>query len=60
MFHQATFVTTAQHHRDHLVERAAALTGQRPRALCRRRRARTALVGAVRALPSVAFGLRRG
>jgi len=60
MFHHATFVTTTQHHRDRLVERAAALTGQRPRAVCRPRRSRSALARAVRTLPAVAAGLRRG
>jgi len=60
MFHHATFVTTRQHQRSQLVERAAALTGERPRAVCRRRSARATLAAAVRALPAVAFGHRRG
>lgn len=60
MFHSGTFVTTSQHHRERLVERAAALTGERPRALCRRRSPRAALARAVRSLPSLATGLRRG
>ncbi len=57
MFHHATFVTTSQHHRDRLVERAAALIGERPRAVCRPLRSRAAR--AARNLAFAATGARR-
>jgi hypothetical protein len=59
MFHHASFVTTSQHHRDQLVERASSLTGERPRVACPRRRGRHLLERITRRSPPVAAGAGR-
>ena len=59
MFHHASFVTTSQHHRDQLVERASALTGERPRVACRRRRVRHVFERITRRFPPMAAVARR-
>ncbi len=58
MFHHASFVTTSQHHRDHMVERASALTGERPRVACPRRWGRHVFERITRRLPPVATASR--
>lgn len=43
MFHHGSFVTTTRLGRDALEQHASALVGERPRTVCRSRRARRAL-----------------